>query len=55
MTDLVFLPATDPRNATYGQPPARVDGWPDAHVHTLRFDTEVWYNRAVRPHDVRPA
>ncbi|HAU38829.1 MAG TPA: hypothetical protein DCX07_14075, partial [Phycisphaerales bacterium] len=46
--DWVFLPATEPGDATYGIAPTRLDEAPECRVHHVRFDSLVWYNRAVR-------
>ncbi|HOF17893.1 MAG TPA: hypothetical protein PK082_03210 [Phycisphaerae bacterium] len=46
--DWVFLPATEPDDTTYGVAPARLDEAPECRVHHVRFDSLVWYNRAVR-------
>jgi len=46
--NLVFLPATDPEDRTYGTIPERIDGFQDVSVYPLHFPTMVWYNEAVR-------
>ncbi len=45
---LVFLPATDPGDATFGAPPRALPGRPEAVLHAVRFPRIVWYNAAVR-------
>ena len=46
--NLVFLPATEPSDQTYGAAPERIEGYPDAAIHQIRYPTLVWYNEAVR-------
>ena len=48
MRDIVFLPATEPGDETYGAPPERIEAYPDLATHQVRFPTLVWYNEAVR-------
>ena len=49
---LVFLPATDPRDSSYGRPqqewPVLRRSHPQAEVLLLSFDTMVWYTRSIR-------
>lgn len=45
MLNLVCLPATAPSNQTYGTIPSG--------LHRVHFDTEVWYNQAVRAEAIR--
>ncbi len=44
MMNLVFLPATEPGDETYGMVPEYVQAYPDASVYQVRFPTMVWYN-----------
>jgi pimeloyl-ACP methyl ester carboxylesterase len=46
--NLVFLPATDSLNETYGQPPSEVDGFPEASTFVVKYPQEVWYNANIR-------
>lgn len=46
----VFLPATDPSDKRYGEPPREVGGRPAV---VPQFDREVWYNEAVCAEVVR--
>ncbi|MFP4356245.1 MAG: GNAT family N-acetyltransferase [Phycisphaerae bacterium] len=46
--DLVFLPATGPDEARFGQIPERIDRFESARIHQVRFDRLVWYNRQIR-------
>lgn len=48
MFHLVFLPATEPDDETYGMIPDQVAGYPEAVVHRMRFPRMVWYNETVR-------
>jgi hypothetical protein len=48
MVDIVFLPATEPGDKTYGEIPERIDGYPDIMIHQVRFPGMVWYNKDVR-------
>jgi pimeloyl-ACP methyl ester carboxylesterase len=45
--NLVFLPATEPQDPTYGAAPERIEAFPEVTVHQVYFPTLVWYNRAV--------
>ena len=47
MLNLVILPATEPDDTTYGPAPERIEAYPDAAVHPIRFSSMVWYNEAV--------
>ena len=51
--DVVFLPATEPGDATYGIPPTALPAWPSLRIHQLLFDRQVWYNAAVRASALR--
>ncbi len=46
--DLVFLPATDPADQTYGAAPARLHHYPDVLVRQVFFPSLVWYNENIR-------
>jgi len=46
--NLVFLPATEPGDQTYGEVPANIEGWTGALIHTIQYPNLVWYNRRVR-------
>jgi len=48
MHELVLLPATEPGDETYGSMPERIDAYPDASIHQIRFPTMVWYNKTIR-------
>ena len=50
--NLVLLPATDPEERRYGVMPERLDAFPTAVLHHVRFQTMVWYNTAVRENAV---
>ncbi len=45
---LVFLPATDPDDRTYGIIPVQLADYPDVSIHQVRFPAMVWYNETVR-------
>ena len=45
--NLVFLPATEPDNETYGRVPETIKEFPDASIHTIKYPDLVWYNEAV--------
>lgn len=51
--NLVFLPATDPTDKTYGSIPLRIEGHPDAAIYPIRFPHLVWYNPTVRNEAIR--
>ncbi len=46
--NLVFLPATEKSDETYGQAPHMVRGFPEAAVHEIKYPQLVWYNQNVR-------
>lgn len=48
MIHLVFLPATDPGDETYGTVPERIESYPAVSTHQVHYPTMVWYNEAVR-------
>ena len=48
MMNLVFLPATEPSDETYGNVPETIEGCLDALIHTIQYPNLVWYNRRVR-------
>lgn len=48
MMNLIFLPATEPGDETYGTVPERIEGFPAASIHPVQYPTMVWYNGAVR-------
>ena len=48
MQNLVLLPATEPRDETYGIMPDKIEAYPTASTHQIRFPTMVWYNKATR-------
>ena len=48
MLNLVFLPATDPQDTTYGTIPKQIIGHKNVAVHRVYFPNLVWYNEAVR-------
>jgi len=48
MTNLAFLPATEPDDETYGVIPELVPGYPELVLRQVRYPTMVWYNEAVR-------
>lgn len=48
MLNLVFLPATEPGDKTYGSVPERIEGYPGALLRQVHFPTLVWYNEPVR-------
>jgi pimeloyl-ACP methyl ester carboxylesterase len=47
MTHLVFLPATESSNTTYGEVPEKIEGVPDVSIHTIQYPHLVWYNKRV--------
>lgn len=51
--NLVFLPATDPEDTTYGSIPQRIEGYPDVALYPLYFPHLVWYNKPVRDQAIR--
>jgi pimeloyl-ACP methyl ester carboxylesterase len=46
--NVVFLPATDPADGTFGVIPDRLAGPSQGSVHAIRFPSMVWYNEPVR-------
>lgn len=46
--NIVFLPATEPDDETYGRIPDRIAVCPGATIRAVHFPTLVWYNAAVR-------
>ena len=53
MLNLVFLPATEPGDTTYGTAPDRIEAYPGASIRQIRYPTLVWYNAAVQREAVR--
>ena len=51
MLNLVFLPATEPDDDTYGRPPAELAA--DVEAFEVRFPRMVWYNQKVRREALR--
>jgi pimeloyl-ACP methyl ester carboxylesterase len=49
--NLVFLPATEPDDDTYGRPPAELAA--DVEAFEVRFPRMVWYNQKVRREALR--
>jgi pimeloyl-ACP methyl ester carboxylesterase len=47
MLNLVFLPATEPGDATYGTVPAWIEAYPAAAIHQIHYPAMVWYNKTV--------
>lgn len=48
MMNLVFLPATEPGDMTYGDVPEKIEGWPGVLIYAIQYPALVWYNRRVR-------
>jgi len=48
MPNLVFLPATEPGDPTYGTIPERIDAYPAASLRQVHYPAMVWYNETVR-------
>jgi len=48
MLHLVFLPATEPGDETFGVVPERIEACPGASVHQVHYAGMVWYNEHVR-------
>ncbi|MBT3275204.1 MAG: hypothetical protein HN368_18765 [Spirochaetales bacterium] len=48
MSKLVFLPATEPSDTTYGSAPRNIPDFPGLSAHHIVFPHLVWYNEAVR-------
>jgi pimeloyl-ACP methyl ester carboxylesterase len=48
MSHLVFLPATEPGDDTYGLAPEHVTAYPEISVHQVSFPSLVWYNQAAQ-------
>jgi len=48
MMNLVFLPATEPGDNTYGVVPEKIASCPKALIHTIQYPNLVWYNERVR-------
>ena len=44
---IVFLPATEPGDLTYGEPPRLIATHPEARLHHVSFPRMVWYNRRI--------
>jgi pimeloyl-ACP methyl ester carboxylesterase len=51
--NLVFLPATEPTDNTYGSIPQQIVGHPDGTLYPLYFPHLVWYNKPVRDQAIR--
>lgn len=45
---LIYLPATEPGDTTYGHPPQQIEGRGDLDVAEVRYAHMVWYNERVR-------
>jgi len=45
--NLVFLPATEPDDLTYGTIPTEIPEHPNASIFKVIYPKMVWYNRAV--------
>lgn len=50
---IVFLPATEPGNTSYGQIPEHIPGYPDVSTSLVSYPNLVWYNRAVQDEAIR--
>jgi hypothetical protein len=48
MKDVVFLPATAPRDITYGSIPCELPAGYHAQCRNVEFDRLVWYNAEIR-------
>jgi pimeloyl-ACP methyl ester carboxylesterase len=48
MVNLVFLPATDPGDETFGMMPNQIPDYPDAALRQVCYPTMVWYNESIR-------
>ena len=46
--NLIFLPATEPGDETYGRVPDQIKDYPAAAIHQVQYPSMVWYNAAVR-------
>jgi len=46
--NLVFLPATEPGDKTYGTIPERIAGYPTVVARRVQYPTMVWYNESIR-------
>tara|TARA_B100000809_G_scaffold260505_1_gene307569 strand:- start:2850 stop:3479 length:630 start_codon:yes stop_codon:yes gene_type:complete len=46
--NLVFLPATEPDDETFGKIPTRIEGCSSTSIHQVRYPGMVWYNAAIR-------
>ncbi len=51
--NLIFLPATEPDDTTYGSIPKQIETHPNVTLYPLRFPHMVWYNQAVRDQAIR--
>lgn len=51
--NIVFLPATDPGDTTFGAAPEIIKGHPSASIHQLNYQTVVWYNETIRTEAIR--
>lgn len=47
IANLVFLPATEPDDTTYGKIPEQIEAYPAIAIHQVRFPTMVWYNETI--------
>lgn len=45
---IIYLPATEPGDPTYGAPPPSVEGFPHLVSHEIQYDAMVWYNEQIR-------
>ena len=46
--NIIFLPATEPSDTTYGAVPEKLADWPDARIYTVQYPHLVWYNKRIR-------
>lgn len=47
-TSIVFLPATDMKDTTYGSVPLEIEGQTDPDIYTVEYPHLVWYNDEVQ-------
>ncbi len=48
MQNVVFLPATEPGDETYGRIPELIEAYQGVSIRQIRYPGMVWYNEAVR-------
>ncbi len=48
MLNLVFLPAAEPGDDTFGAAPERIEEYPNSSIYHVRYPSLAWYNESIR-------